>query len=54
LLDSEIVELTPKEEFVGEIELADENVYRALTSIDKTLAVTSAAASSTVHVTTTP
>ena len=51
------MELTPEEELVREIEQADEykeNVYRALTSIDKTLAVTSAPASSTAHVTTTP
>ena len=51
LLDSEIVELTPEEELVREIEQADEN---ALSSIDNTLAVTSAPASSTAHVTTTP
>ena len=57
LLDSKIVELTPEEELVREKEQADEykeNVYRALTSIDKTLVVTSAPASSTAHVTTTP
>ena len=38
LLDSEIVELTPEEGLEDEIEQADgykENVYRALTMIDK-------------------
>lgn len=56
-LDSEIVELTPEEELVREIEQADEykeNVYRALTCVDKTLVATSARASSTTHVSTTP
>ena len=57
LLDSEIVELTPEEELVREIEQADEykeNVYRALTRIDRTLTVTSAPASSSARVTTPP
>ena len=54
MLDSEIVELAPEEELVREIEQADENVYRALTSIDKTLAVAPTPASSAAHATTTP
>jgi hypothetical protein len=48
LLVSEIVELTPEEGLVKEIEQADEykeNVYRALTGIDKFHAATSAPAS---------
>ena len=57
LLDSEIVELTPEEELVREIEQADgykENVYRALTSIDKVHAAISAPSSPSAHVATTP
>jgi len=47
LLDAEIVELTPEEELVEEIEQTDEykeNVYCALTRIDKALRVSSTTA----------